>query len=122
MKVTACQCLEPGWCPRHRCVKTVTLFELCRRSTAFFTLWEQGQGPGQGAGGGLNPVPKYLCRHQGAEVRQETCPSCRGHVRIKVFACQRHGECTSVRAVPGVACCLFCGDYAADDLPTRSEA
>ena len=29
--VTGCTCLEPGWCERHRCLKSDWLFELCRR-------------------------------------------------------------------------------------------
>jgi hypothetical protein len=44
-------------------------------------------------------------------LRQESCPSCRGHVRLKVFACVVHGECTIGKAIAGLACCACCPDY-----------
>jgi hypothetical protein len=43
--------------------------------------------------------------------REEPCPSCRGAVRLKVFACALHGECTIARSLTGVACCATCPDY-----------
>ena len=51
MKVTACECVEPGWCQRHRCFKNELDFQLCRRRPDYFQLWEQGRGPGQGESG-----------------------------------------------------------------------
>ena len=51
------------------------------------------------------------CAHLGAEVRQEKCSTCCGNVRLKVFDCELHGECTLDTALSGVACCSGCGDY-----------
>jgi len=63
------------------------------------------------------------CRHRGEPVREETCPSCRGLVRLKVLACAVHKECTLSRVLPGLACCATCRDCepppAAPPLPPQ---
>lgn len=43
--LTACECEQSGWCPRHQCTKTAHWHLLCRRQEAYFQMWEQGQGP-----------------------------------------------------------------------------
>lgn len=51
------------------------------------------------------------CRHLGAATGATVaCPSCRGTVALKLFACAIHGACTVARAVAGVACCASCPD------------
>ncbi len=54
------------------------------------------------------PPPKKdkPCVHLG-EVTGATvvCPSCRGNVQLKLFACEVHSLCTVGKAAPGVACC-----------------
>ena len=51
------------------------------------------------------------CPHLGTPTGETvTCPTCRGHVELKVLACALHGRCTPSRAAPGVACCLTCTD------------
>jgi len=52
-----------------------------------------------------------LCMRIGAEVRRELCPTCDGHVQIKVFACALHGECTLEKPLAGLATCASCSDY-----------
>lgn len=61
-----------------------------------------------------NPAPRQPCRHLGEFSRSEECKGCLGRVRIKVFRCEVHGEC-SLRSRLGnlVACCKGCLDYAA---------
>ena len=54
-----------------------------------------------------------LCIHRGRELRQVTCPGCCGGTRLKVFSCAKHGECTIVKSVDGVACCKTCPDRVA---------
>jgi hypothetical protein len=60
------------------------------------------------------------------------CPSCRGNVRLKVFACSRHGKCLPERQHEGIACCIDCDDHserqrrlspllAGGGLPPRGE-
>lgn len=56
---------------------------------------------------------EVACRHQDKMTRQVTCDSCRGAVRIKVFSCEVHDECTIGKPLKGVACCLTCSDYEA---------
>jgi hypothetical protein len=51
------------------------------------------------------------CIHRGEARREKQCPTCRGQVRLKVFACALHGECTVARAAGGLACCASCLDY-----------
>ncbi len=53
------------------------------------------------------------CERIGEERRREECPDCCGKVKLKVFACNVHGECTPETELPGVACCVSCGDYVA---------
>jgi GTP cyclohydrolase II len=36
----------------------------------------------------------HACPHRGEVLRLETCVGCCGQVRLKVFACRLHGECT----------------------------
>ena len=106
---TDCVCTEPGWCPRHHCLKVRTFFELCRRSQKFFAIFEQGRGPGQALSAAHER--RDLCRRRGAEVRREHCPTCLGHVEIKIFACALHTECSLAQNVAGVQCCQTCTDY-----------
>jgi hypothetical protein len=46
------------------------------------------------------------CRHLGPEIGLRECPSCGGHVRLKVFACRhpQHSETTLQE-------CRGCGDF-----------
>jgi hypothetical protein len=52
------------------------------------------------------------CRHLGDELRRQECPTCQGTVKLKVFACAIHGECTPETPLEGVACCASCPDWA----------
>ena len=63
----------------------------------------------------LPPTPKHgpcanIGNPTGATVE---CPTCNGKVRLKLFACAAHGQCTTGKRVAGVACCVGCGEYAA---------
>jgi hypothetical protein len=109
--MTGCECEQPGWCPRHQCEKTEHWHMLCRTQRDYFQLWEQGRGPGQQTSSRTNPATRVSCQHKGELLREQKCPSCRGHVRVKVFACALHGACTIARIVEGAACCVRCDDY-----------
>ena len=51
------------------------------------------------------------CPHQGAILRGQQCPSCRGSVTAKILACNLHGECTLFsHPIPGVRQCNSCPD------------
>jgi hypothetical protein len=138
MKVTACECVEPGWCPRHWCWKSELDFQLCRRRPDYFQAWEEDRGPGQGETSSVwasvgsawvsNPAEpasrrspqapsaaslaaRLLCRHRGAVMETRECAACKGRVRLKLFRCDLHGSCTTLRALEGTACCARCEKY-----------
>lgn len=46
------------------------------------------------------------CPHRQEESRLVSCPSCRGNVQIKVFACSLNGECTIGKAISGIHLCV----------------
>jgi hypothetical protein len=64
------------------------------------------------------PSTRAACTHLGAEVRTELCPSCKGKIKVKVFACPLHTECTIRKQIDGVASCGDCKDY----LPLTSSS
>lgn len=51
------------------------------------------------------------CKHLGAGIRLEECPTCCGSTRIKVFGCQLHGECTLTKKIGAAALCANCKDF-----------
>lgn len=55
------------------------------------------------------------CRNFGEPTGEtEACGSCRGKVRLKVFACAVHPQgCTIAKQVPGRKCCATCPDFQA---------
>ncbi len=114
MKVTDCECQGPGWCERHQCYKDEYGFRCCRRSRKLFLAWERGVGPGQNT---VRRTPRTVqeqrCKRLGKTLREQTCPTCRGDVRLKVFWCEVHEECTLARELEGLACCCLCDDYQA---------
>ena len=58
-----------------------------------------------------NPV-SGPCIHLGSQIDSVKCPSCRGSVTLKVFACEVHGRCTIQKRVDTeTACCSACSDY-----------
>ncbi len=54
------------------------------------------------------------CRHRGETIRTKDCKGCRGNVRVKVFECTIHNECSLAKAV-GVVVCVRCDDYEAKE-------
>lgn len=58
------------------------------------------------------------CQNRLEEARAVECPTCTGKVRIKVFTCALHTECTLAKPLPGIACCQGCRDY--EPLPPRA--
>lgn len=52
------------------------------------------------------------CSHRHSEESTVLCPTCNGSVRVKVFGCKLHKQCTVSRSV-GLACCATCPDYLA---------
>lgn len=109
MRITACECDEPGWCQRHRCRKPRRWFELCRTRPDLFQAWEQGRGPFQKHSSAARS--QVVCVHRGSEIREQDCPTCVGLIRIKVFQCALHRECTLAKPLDAIACCARCGDY-----------
>lgn len=53
---------------------------------------------------------RSACVHRGHDIRRETCPTCNGTVKIKVFACDLHGECALYK-LKTVKICATCEDF-----------
>lgn len=56
------------------------------------------------------PRDPAACIHRGESTGTQECPTCSGTVKLKVFTCAIHGECTIQKRIEGVACCP-CDDY-----------
>jgi hypothetical protein len=59
----------------------------------------------------LSLAPESPCIHRGESTRSVECNSCRGRVRVKVFACSVHGECTIKKRAGELKTCLGCVDH-----------
>lgn len=111
MQVTGCECAKAGWCERHQFFKDRFQVAACRRLQAEFDRWETGYRPRVPSESSAYQSRDASCRHLGEVHRQTECPSCTGHVTLKVFVCRVHNECTLKRPVDGVTCCTTCNDY-----------
>lgn len=63
------------------------------------------------------PVPRGTCALIGEKIGEETCATCGGNVRVKVFACPIHERCTLQKPMKGIACCVSCTDHLPVDAP-----
>lgn len=45
MRLTPCECEQPGWCERHQCHKSHGMLQLCRHSPQYFEAFESGHVP-----------------------------------------------------------------------------
>jgi len=52
-----------------------------------------------------------VCVHLGKVNKKIKCNSCEGNVRIKLFDCAIHKQCTLSKDIDDIACCKSCGDY-----------
>lgn len=109
MKVTPCECLEPGWCERHQCEKSRHHYEMCRRRHDHFQMFEAGESPLQQVKRSFQP--RAVCQFRGELVDEIECPSCRGTVMLKVFDCAQHERCTVGKPIGEMACCVTCEKY-----------
>jgi hypothetical protein len=65
-------------------------------------------------------VAALFCVHLGGETgERRQCPTCAGHVEIKLRACAEHGSCTLYKLLDDVVCCQGCPDY---DAGVAAEA
>jgi len=100
-------CLHPKVFATHNVVP----YEMCRQCA----LWRD-RPPAE-----FRPMPPRLlerlqgspCRHLGEHTGLRDCPTCQGHVRVKVFACRhpRHVETT-------LAECELCEDFKPPSVST----
>ena len=61
--------------------------------------------------GDANRVIRLDCVHRGPATKEVDCEHCKGRVRLKVFACAKHQECTIQKKVGAIAVCAGCQDY-----------
>src|SRR3990167_658639 len=60
---------------------------------------------------GHHSCPRASCANLGNDLRLQDCPTCQGHVQIKIFSCSIHRECTIRNKLESVHCCVGCADY-----------
>lgn len=66
--------------------------------------------------------PYRDCIHLSREVVDiRACESCCGHVRVKLFKCAIHGQCTTHAEISGVKCCLTTCDERVTPSPSRAK-
>ena len=103
---TDCACSAAGWCARHRLRKPSHWHQLCRTRSDYLALWDQGCGPGQS-----NRPVDQRCTQRGEVLRTVECRTCGSlHVKLKVFSCGLHQECTLAPTAGAIACCRSCPD------------
>lgn len=52
------------------------------------------------------------CSHLGSETGNRVlCPTCMGHVEVKLRQCDIYSNCTTHKQVSGYQCCQGCSDY-----------
>ncbi len=120
--VTGCVCEQPGWCERHRCVKTAHWHLLCRLDLCEFQRWEAGDGPC------LDRPPQYQaelprCRHRGAKpIDRVQCDLCGGRSMLApVYYCEKFDRCTTRRygtrtqEARSMPACMTCAEHSPVD-------
>ncbi len=61
------------------------------------------------------PASSPTCAHLGEPTGERVrCPSCHGFVQVKLFHCQKYGECTTRKEIEGIACCEKAGGCPSD--------
>jgi hypothetical protein len=126
---TPCTCQRPGWCDRHACQKSPTLFHLCRTRIELFRAWESGIGPGQRQATERASLPACRYRSQ-APVGEMLCDLCGGReIVVPIYGCSLFGRCTErrygtrTREAREMPDCLRCDHYVSDTgQPLDGEA
>lgn len=86
-----------------RVVRDVPLFPLyCACGTVYHSETDTGNDP--------RWVQGSPCANRGESTRTTDCKACRGTVKLKVFECSVHDECT-IKKRAGLQVCLGCDDW-----------
>ena len=56
-------------------------------------------------------IPSNPCMHRGESTRAVECNSCKGMVKVKVFPCDLHEECTIKKRAGDLKTCYGCVDH-----------
>ena len=56
-------------------------------------------------------APSSPCTHRGESEKSVACESCCGSVKVKVFQCDLHEECTIKKRAGELKTCLGCVDH-----------
>lgn len=59
----------------------------------------------------VQPASPTRCKFLGDHTGSVKCPSCKGHVEVKTFACSKFGTCTLGKRTLGLASCSGCKEY-----------
>ena len=117
-----CHCNQPGWCKTYKREMLGRLYEICSGKCPterpcphpdYIAMYKEQWAREADPTAKPKPDPvKLPCTHLGAPTgERRLCPSCNGHVEVKVLMCSVHGECTMARKAEGLVCCRVCGDY-----------
>ena len=131
-----CQCTAAGHCTRTNRDVSDHQILLCQTNAAGYRdYWDAKiAGVPERAKPGSLPLAPIVagglplvaannseCLHRRNVARKIKCGSCKGSVRVKIFACEIKGECTLARAIDGIACCATCEDFAAAEVAAKTD-
>jgi hypothetical protein len=124
--VPPCRCDGPNAaCRRAGRPMTVPLWGLCsgtacgaETAAMYRELWDRLYA---GRAAVAPPAPAGPCRFLGGPTGDTVaCPTCRGRVMLKVFACAVHGRCTLAANGGAMAACP-CPQYEPSPATTEGE-
>lgn len=93
--------MEPGFCERYKREMTPRNHFLCQTEVKYRILFTQ-------------QMKHLACKHFDTYTgKNKICKQCcgKGNIKIKIFNCQVHGECTMVGNLPGIQSCKKCKDF-----------
>lgn len=65
-------------------------------------------------------APRSPCAYRSPQaVEERECPTCAGHVRVKLFPCALHQLCSIAKPLAGAATCATCLDFEASEPDAR---
>lgn len=63
---------------------------------------------------------RMVCAHLGSTTGETiACASCGGGIKLKIFACDIFGGCTTGRKTKDIQCCVGCAEYEPAPLGAR---
>lgn len=106
-----CECAIAGYCAKFKREMHEVHWQTCRgerltpeKCAGYRKNWLR-------LSGAKEMVRSHPCINLGDELRRESCLTCKGSVRVKIFACSEHGEATVSKKFKGISVCSVCPQY-----------